>query len=181
MRILQFLLFLRKRPQIQKHVSGIQFTVLCFRKLILIPEDLTTKQEIFQPHAKGSLASNSTHTLIPSTLHNIRSRKVAGFSWIQSIRVVLGNSVFWPKVIRKLQIHGKADKRTSEQSFQNVHLFMENIMIMKLPFHNRISLRDSYSFKEFIALLLDKVLCWVLKTIQIGVSSLKKCKIWGEK
>lgn len=148
----------RKRIQIQKHVSGVQVNVLCFRKLILI-SDLTTKQVILQPHTKGSLTSNSTSTLILSTLYNIRSSKVAGISWTQLTRVGHGNSVFWPKVIRKLQIHGKTDKRISEQSFQTVHLFMENIMIMQYPFHKRISLRDSNSFNKFTALLLDKALC----------------------
>lgn len=48
----------RKRLQIEKHVSGAQFNVVCFRKLIIISEDLTPKQELLQPHPKGSLASN---------------------------------------------------------------------------------------------------------------------------
>ena len=69
--------------------------------------------------------------------------------------VILGNSVFWPEVVRKLQIHGKIDKRTSEQSFLSVHLFMENIIIVQCPSHERTSLKDSNSFNKFTALLVN--------------------------
>lgn len=67
---------------------------------------------------------------------------------------VLGSSVFWPDVVRKWQIHGKTDKRTSEQSFLSVHLFMKNIIIVQCPSHERTRLKDLNSFNKFTALLL---------------------------
>ena len=77
----------------------------------------------------------------------------SGLSYRGGIRVVLGNLVFWPEVVRKLQIHGKADKRTPEQSFLSAHLFTEKILIVQHSFHGRTKLKDSDSFEKFTGLL----------------------------